>query len=353
MPLGSRVLVFPAYQDNPILRLMQATPQDLGFEFVPARKLDVLYAKGETLRRGDVFHLHWTAPIAQAAADEDAAATSVATFARFVEELAARGVRTIWTVHNRLPHELHFLEPELELCRFLTERIDVIHVMSEQTADVVADLYPLPAERVRVFPLSSYEGMYEGRGPAAARDRFELGPDEPTVLFFGRMRAYKGLDTLCDAVRLITQGGRKAPTLMLAGPAKDDQRAEVERQLPTDSRVIAEFGYVDESEVRDWFDVADVAVFPFRAILNSSSVKLSATLGVPAILPGLPHLRREFADEPWVRFFDLDDPAASLADLLIAGDPGDHRAAMEAYTRRSSPQIVSRAYADLLLELTA
>jgi glycosyltransferase involved in cell wall biosynthesis len=196
--------------------------------------------------------------------------------------------------------------------------------------------------------------MYERQGPAdAARERFGLDPDGATVLFFGRMRAYKGLDTLCDAVRLISRRGGQAPTLMLAGPVKDDQRAEIERQLPTDSRVIAEFGFVDEAEVRDWFDAADVAVFPFRAILNSSSIKLSATLGVPAILPGLPHLRREFADESWARFFDLDDPAASLADLLTAGDPGDHRTAMEAYTRRYSPQIVSRAYADLLLELTA
>ncbi len=347
------MLVFPAYDENPFMRLMQATPQDLGFEFVRALKLDTLYAKGETLSRGDVFHLHWTAPIAQAASDEEAAATSVATFARFMDDLTASGVHTIWTVHNRLPHELHFLGPELELRRMLAERVDVIHVMSEQTTDVVGDLYPLAADRVRAIPLTSYEGMYERREPAAARDRFELAPDEPTVLFFGRMRAYKGLDTLCEAVRLITKRGGKPPTLMLAGPVKDDQRAEIERRLPTDSRVIAEFGFVDEADVCDWFAAADVAVFPFRAILNSSSVNLSATLGVPVILPDLPHVRREFADEPWVRFFDLEDPTSSLADLLTAGDPGDHRAAMEAFARRCSPQVVSRAYADLLLELTA
>jgi glycosyltransferase involved in cell wall biosynthesis len=345
--------VFPAYTANPYLDLMQRAPRDSGFEFVTLKKLDALYAKGSALDQGDVFHLHWTSPIAQRAADENAASASVATFSRFVDDLKARGVRIVWTVHNRLPHEVPFLEPELELNRFLATRADIVHVMSEQTADVVDDLYPLPGDKVRVIPLPSFHGVYEGVGPTRlARERLGLAPDEATVLFFGRMRAYKGFDTLAAAVDRISERGVVPPTILLAGPVDLSQRDEIERRMPARSRVISHFGHVDAADVHWWFEAADVAAFPFRTILNSSSVNLAATFGVPVILPGEPHLRAQFDAEPWARFYDVDDAVASLADHLIHPDPSDHVASMEAFTLRHSPSTISRRYADLLLEIT-
>jgi beta-1,4-mannosyltransferase len=94
-------------------------------------------------------------------------------------------------------------------------------------------------------------------------------------------------------------------------------------------------------------------VFPFRSILNSSSVHLSASLGVPVILPGASHLVQRFSGEPWVRFFDVADAVESLADLLTEPDSFDHAASMEAFSRRYSPWNISQRYADLLVELTA
>lgn len=355
MPLmrrRTRVLVFPAVDDNPYLELMQQVPGEAGFEFVPVRKIDTLYDDARVLKPGDVFHLHWTQRITQRPSDERAAAAAVETFTRFVDELKAAGVRVVWTVHNRLPHDLKYLEPELTLCRFLAERADAVHVLSESTAEIVGDLYQLSADRTRVIPHPSYLGVYEPSSPELARARFDLGPGERTVLAFGRMRAYKGIDLLGDALRRITERGLAAPTLLLAGKAKAEERAEIERHLPHDSRVIAQYTLVDVDEIGDWFAAADTAVFPFRAILNSGSVHLSATLGVPVILPGDRHLREQFAHEPWVRFFDEADPVESLADLLQEPDPTDYSDSMAEFSRRIAPRAISQQYADLLIDLS-
>lgn len=79
----------------------------------------------------------------------------------------------------------------------------------------------------------------------------------------------------------------------------------------------------------------------------------SATLGVPVILPGEEHLRKQFGDEPWVRFYDVDDAVASLADLMAHPESTDHTAAMEAFSLRYAPSAISGQYADLLTELTS
>jgi glycosyltransferase involved in cell wall biosynthesis len=355
VPLTRRrthVLVFPAVDDNPYLELMQQVPEEAGFEFVPVRKIDTLYDDAAVLKTGDVFHLHWTQRITQRPSDEAAASAAVERFTRFVDELKSAGVRIVWTVHNRLPHDLKYLEPELTLCRFLAERADVVHVLSESTAEIVGDLYELPADRTRVIPHPSYLGVYEPTSPERARARFGLDPGERTVLAFGRMRAYKGIDLLGQALGRIAERGHVAPTLLLAGKAKAGERAEIERHLPQDSRVIAQYTLVDVEEIGDWFAAADTAVFPFRAILNSGSVHLAATLGVPVVLPGDRHLRRQFAHEPWVRFFDEADPVESLADLLQEPDPIDYSDSMAAFSQRIAPRAISQLYADLLMELT-
>lgn len=351
---ATRVVVFPDFAGNMYLELMRRGPERDGFDFVGARRLQKLYGEAERLRPGDVLHLHWTNRIAQLAPDEEQAFAAVAEFTRFIERMQANGVRTVWTVHNRLPHESKFLEPELVLSRFLSEHVDVVHVMSAQTPAMVDDLYPLPADRVRLIPHPSYLGAY-GTPPSRhdARDALGLGPDERTVLSFGRMRAYKGIDTLSGAITVLTERGLTAPTLLLAGHAEDEERQAIERTLPTSSRVVSNFGFVDEADVGTWFAAADVAVYPFRSILNSGSVHLAATLGVPVVLPGEPHLRDQFGEEPWVRFYDADDATASLADVLAEPDPADHAESMAAFSRRHAPEIISGQYADLLRELSA
>lgn len=347
-----RVLVFPGKRGVQYLRMLHQAPVEAGFEIVPT-KLSDLEADGERLERGDVLHIHWTQPVAQEVDTEEEAWASVAAFMQFVERMQGKGVRIVWTVHNRLPHRMRFLEPELALSQFLADSADRIHIMSPETPRAVEDLYQLPPDTLQHIPHPSYRSEYEASvSRERARDLLGVPQDEPTVLFFGRMHPYKGVDTLLKAISVLGDRGMSAPTLLLAGrPKFRAERAQIEAMLPVDSRVVAHFEHVDDDDVPTWFGAADVAVFPFRAILNSGSVHLSATLGVPVILPGEPHLKSQFRGEPWVRFYDPADAASSLADLLSHPDETDHSESMAQFSERFAPEKVSQQYLDMLREL--
>lgn len=350
-----RVLVFPAWEDNPYLNLMSLAPRTSGYEFKGVTTTASLGKAASALEAADILHLHWTSPLLQRAETSEAAWAELARFTALLDDLRARGVRLVWTVHNQLPHELSYREAEIALYRLLADRADAIHVMSPATADLLADICVLPEDRVRQIAHPSYLGVY-GAPPAKAEARRQLGMgDEPSVLFLGQMRPYKGLGTLLAAFRRLEEAATPSPTLLLAGSATDEARAEIESMLPRSTTTVSRFEFVPDSEVGTWFAAADLAVFPYTAILNSGSLHLAAAFNVPVVLPGEPHLIEQFGDEPWVSFFDLADPVASMAELIAeagsASAGGDLTARFDAFNEQISPWRVSRRYTELLERL--
>lgn len=353
-----RVLVFPAWGDNPYLNLMSLAPRASGYEFRGATILESLINASAELGPHDVLHLHWTAPILQKASDDREAATAFGRFQALLDRLRDRQVKLVWTVHNQLPHELVYRDAEIRLYRLLAERADLIHVMAPATPDVLAEICTLPAARVRGIPHPSYLGVY-GVPPAKSEARALLGVDPlaPTILFLGQMRPYKGLGTLLAALQRLAEGEGPLPTLLLAGAASSKVRAEIESALPKGISVVAKYEFVPDGEVGTWFAAADLAVFPYRAILNSGSLHLAAAFGVPAMVPNEPHLVDQFASQSWVSFFDVADPIDSMAqgirERLLRDQPDESsHLGFDEFNDAVSPWRISLRYAALLDEVT-
>ncbi|WP_162238276.1 glycosyltransferase [Agromyces sp. Leaf222] len=351
------VLVFPAWRDNPYLNLMSLAPRAGGFAFTGVTTFDSLVTASGRLVAGDLLHLHWTSPILQRAESEADAWAALETFTALLVDLRTRGVRVIWTVHNQLPHELAYRDAEIALHRVLAEQVDAVHIMAPATPRVLAEICELPADRIRQIAHPSYLGVY-GKAPSQTEARRALGlaPDEKTVLFLGQIRPYKGLGTLLSAIRALDARGEPVPTLLLAGSATPEAQAEIEAALPVGAKAITRFEFIPDGEVPIWFAAADLAVFPYTAILNSGSLHLSATFDTPVVLPAEPHLVEQFGDEPWVRFFDLADPVASMAGVIAESlripASAELSSRFDAFNTAISPWRVSTQYAALLSELS-
>jgi glycosyltransferase involved in cell wall biosynthesis len=134
-------------------------------------------------------------------------------------------------------------------------------------------------------------------------------PDEPTLLFFGRLSYYKGLDVLLDALPAVWERV-PAAKLVIAGAG---QRPE--HPLLADPRVDLRFGHVAESDLPGLFAGATCAVLPYRQASQSGVGSRAKSFGRAAVvtrLGGLPELVSDgsgIAVEP-------EDPAA-LAGALV------------------------------------
>jgi glycosyltransferase involved in cell wall biosynthesis len=227
-------------------------------------------------RRADVLHLQWLA----------------------APELDARLFRphlpSVFTAHDLLPRRT---ARKQDMWRRLLARFDRVVVHSERGRDVLGELgieatvIPHP-----VFP-SDPERRDDGR----------------TVLSFGVIRPYKGLDHAIEAVRRVGD----ARLLVVGDPLEpiEPYRAAAEG-LDVDWRL----GYLPQADVDRVFGETTVAVFPYRPELDQSGALLRALgAGVPAVaydVGGVAEPVRRYGAGRVVPPGDVDALAEAVRELL-------------------------------------
>jgi glycosyltransferase involved in cell wall biosynthesis len=224
-------------------------------------------------RRADVLHLQWLA----------------------VPELDRVLLRprapAVFTAHDLLPRRT---ASKRELWRRLFARFERVVVHSERGRDTLAPL--AGEERLRVIP----HPVFRSDPPRA--------DDGRTVLFFGIIRPYRGLE---DALAATERAGAR---LLVAG----DPPARFEPGRPN-GRVEWRLGYLPDAEVDRAHGEATVAVFPYRPEIDQSGSLLRALgAGVPAVVydvGGLPEPVRRFGAGRVVPAGDVEALAAAIREL--------------------------------------
>src|SRR6266404_1614936 len=191
----------------------------------------------------------------------------VGTLARWFR---ASGVRCIIECHNIVPHERSPLDGLLT--RFALSAAD--QLITHSAIDREDLLALLPGKEVSVSPLPSLnEFSAPAKGSRSGR----------TILFFGKVRKYKGLDVLLAAMpKVLSQINCQ---LLIVGEFYDSveryrqliDELELEQHIDIDDR------YLPNEEVVGVFDRADVLVLPYLSATQSAVAQIALRNGLPVI----------------------------------------------------------------------
>jgi glycosyltransferase involved in cell wall biosynthesis len=219
-----------------------------------------------------------------------------------------------------LPHEGFPLAKALTR-RFLeTCGLLIVHSRSdEEEAKMVS-----PRSRVvRLFHPVYDQYLSPGPDGPDAKEALGLDRSRRTILFFGLIRPYKGLEDLLEAAAMLPDG----IDLLIAGECYSDRAAIEERIGRPDlsGRVRWIDSFVPDDRVGTIFRAADAVVLPYRSATQSGVAQIALAFCKPLVLTrtgGLPELVEEgrtgFLAEP-------GDPAdiarASGAALDLAAEP--------------------------------
>jgi glycosyltransferase involved in cell wall biosynthesis len=141
-------------------------------------------------------------------------------------------------------------------------------------------------------------------------------PQRPSLLFFGRISHYKGLDTLLEAMPLVWESWPEV-TLTVAGSGEVPE-------LPAlaDPRVTLRAEHVPEADVPGLFEAATCVVLPYRQASQSGIGAEAKQYGRAMIVTdvgGLPDLVADGGG----RLVPPEDPAALAAAIVeVVGTPG-------------------------------
>jgi glycosyltransferase involved in cell wall biosynthesis len=231
------------------------------------------------------------------------------------------------TVHDPVPHPGSAASG---LVRGLIERrwrreADLLVVHGEKLAELVAG----NGRPVVVVP--------HGTEPAAAPYPV---PPKPTVLLFGRLEPYKGLDVLLAAMEAVWRE-RPDVTLEVVGEGREAAR------LADHPAIRVRHGYLPESEVDATLARATLVVLPYRAGSQSGVGSLAVGRGIPTVVTDVGALPELVMDRSFV--VPPDDPDSLAASLLrhIEHGPDLRRRVLEDAGERLSWEAVGRRSLEL------
>lgn len=236
-------------------------------------------------------------------------------FATSAGPLRKRGTRVVLVCDNLVPHERR--PGDRELTRWMLNNSDGYLVMSESVERDLDLLKPgAPRRRVNHPFYAQFDQNRWTRD--TARAHLGIAPDAEMVLFFGYIRAYKGLDLLLDAwprVRAL----RPRAMLVVAGEFYEESapyRAQVAR-VGGDQSVRLLDRYIPDPEVEALFKAADVTVLPYRSATQSGVTHVAYALGVPVITTDVGGLAETVRPGHTGLVVPPGDPAR-LADAIVA-----------------------------------
>jgi glycosyltransferase involved in cell wall biosynthesis len=157
--------------------------------------------------------------------------------------------------------------------------------------------------------------------PTAARHKLGIQRGEKTILFFGRIAPYKGLEFLLTAFHKISSNHANYRLIIAGEPMKGYEEYLkgihlIISQTDMQNRIIQRLEFVPDGETELYFKSADVLVLPYKDIFQSGVLFLGFSFGLPAITADVGSFREDIVQGQTGFCYDPGD-SSSLADTII------------------------------------
>ena len=224
-----------------------------------------------------------------------------------------RHTKCIGLIHNMIPHEKSLLDKLLP--PYFVKAMDGFVALSKAVLNDIAILDK--QNKPRVFtPHPLYDHFGEIMDRAEAVKHLNLDPNYRYFLFFGLVRAYKGLDLLIDA--FADERLRKYPVkLLVAGEFYDDPKPYLEqiKKHGLQDFVIIENQYIKDGNVKYYFNLSEMVVQPYKSATQSGVTQVAYHFEKPMLVTNVGGLG-EIIPNGKVGYV-VEPNSSSIADALV------------------------------------
>ena len=229
--------------------------------------------------------------------------------------------KIICIADNIIPHEQKFIDKPFT--KYFLKPVDAFVTMSEK---VLNDLRLFTQKKATQVLHPLYDNFGEAVSKKEAQKFIGINETKHTILFFGFIRHYKGLDILLHAIKIIKEKNSNFYNklqVVLAGEYYEDEKKYT--TLITDNKIedaiITKTKFITDSEVKYYFCAADVVIQPYRNATQSGVTPLAYHFNTPmivtnvgALASNVPHGKVGLVCEPTAEsiasaietFFDLN-----------------------------------------------
>ena len=197
---------------------------------------------------------------------------------------------------------------------------DHIFVHTDGMKTELVSEFSVPESRVSVIPFGINNTVPNtSLSSADAKRQLGVSITDKTMLFFGNIAPYKGLEYLTVACSELFRKDGSYRLLIVGKPkGREDYWKQIERTLARDefrNRVIRKIEYIPDEATELYFKAADVLILPYAHVFQSGVLLLGYSFGLPAIVADVGSLKEEvIAGESGFVFKSRD--ASDLANKI-------------------------------------
>ena len=220
-------------------------------------------------------------------------------------------VKVLFICDNVIPHEKR--PGDRMFARYAFRSADYFIVQSDSVERDLAAFWPGAVYRKVPHPVYNMFGAARDRDAARSR----LGSTTGRVLlFFGYVRAYKGLHVLIDAMAEVVK--QLEVHLLVVGEFYEEEgpyREQIKR-LGLEAYITVHSSYISNEMVGEYFSASDAVVLPYRSATQSGIAQIAYNFDKPVIATDVGGLGEVVQDGRTGLLVPPDDPRALAAAIL-------------------------------------
>jgi glycosyltransferase involved in cell wall biosynthesis len=241
---------------------------------------------------------------------------------------------------------------------------DHIFVHTEKMKRGLLEEFGVPEPHVTVLAHPINVGVPDtGLSSDEAKRRLGIRPTEKTLLFFGAIAPYKGVEHLIAAFQSLVARREEYRLIITGRPKKNCETYwhAIEQTITRyeRERIIQRIEYIPDQEMEPYLKAADVLILPYTDIFQSGVLFLAYSFGLPVIATDVGSMRENIVEGKTgyvCRPADSADLAHTI-ETYFAGDLfkcSNRRQEIQEWARThhswdTAGQTVRNVYAELLI----
>jgi glycosyltransferase involved in cell wall biosynthesis len=320
--IGSDVLDSPAMHTTANLNFLnlRGSKQEAGFVTKAARVLIYYWRliRYASFAKPKIFHILW---------NDKFEAFERTVLMRYYKLL---GKKIAFTAHNVNAGKRDLNDSWLNRfgLRVQYQLADQIFVHTTAMKNELISEFQVQERKVTIIPFGLNSSVPNtGLTSAQAKKQLGIKENEKTILFFGIIRPYKGLEYLTEAfLRLAAKDA--GYRLIIAGNTIEGSEGywgEILRKTDGDvngRRILQKVQFIPDEEIEIYFKAADVLALPYTDIFQSGVLFLSYSFGLPVVGTDVGSVKEDIIE-------------GETGFLCMPRDPADLSRAIERYFESS------------------
>ena len=210
-------------------------------------------------------------------------------------------------VHDAKPHP-GFFDRLLDIYNnWIIRQVDACIILSPQMKQPLVEKN-FPVERIHTFEL----GIFGDHNKNYQKEKTSLNPI-PTLLFFGRIEKYKGIDVLLKAFKLVLM--KTEAHLKIVGAGNIAPYSTHMQQL--EDHLTVENRWIPEDEIGTYFSQADIVVLPYTSASQSGIIPIAADLQLPVIATNTGGIVSQIKDRQTGLLIEPGNPQVLAEKILL------------------------------------